>query len=101
MHVLALDSCLGALSVAVGWHRQGEWQTQAAFERRTGGHAERLMPMIAEVLGEAGVGFSAIDRIAVTVGPGSFTGVRRGGCAARRVAPACARPRLRAARRAR
>jgi len=92
MHVLALDSCLGALSVAVGWHRQGEWRTQAAFERRTGGHAERLMPMIAEVLGEAGVGFSAIDRIAVTVGPGSFTGVRVGVAAARGLALACARP---------
>jgi tRNA threonylcarbamoyl adenosine modification protein YeaZ len=92
MHVLAFDTCLGALSVAVGWHRQGEWQTKAAFERRAGGHAERLMPMIAEVLGEAGVGFSAIDRIAVTVGPGSFTGVRVGVAAARGLALASARP---------
>lgn len=42
------------------------------------GHQERLAPLIAEVMAEAGVGFDRIDRIGVTVGPGSFTGLRVG-----------------------
>lgn len=40
------------------------------------GHAERLAPMVVEVLGEAGVTPDDIDRIAVCTGPGSFTGLR-------------------------
>ncbi len=40
------------------------------------GHAERLMGLISAVLGEAGIAPAAIDRLAVTTGPGSFTGVR-------------------------
>jgi tRNA threonylcarbamoyladenosine biosynthesis protein TsaB len=46
------------------------------------GQAEALMPMIEEVLAEAGLPFAALDLIAVTVGPGSFTGVRIGLAAA-------------------
>lgn len=42
------------------------------------GHQERLAPLAAEVMAEAGVGFEAIDRVGVTVGPGSFTGLRVG-----------------------
>src|ERR1700680_5163969 len=85
-NILALDSSLGALSGAGASQRQGEWLTREAFEARTQGHAERLMPMVAEVMGEAGIAFSAIDCIAVTVGPGSFTGVRVGVAAARGLA---------------
>lgn len=40
------------------------------------GHAERLAPMVQEVLGEANVKPSAIERVAVCTGPGSFTGLR-------------------------
>ena len=40
------------------------------------GHAEALMPLIARVMKEAGIAFAALDRIAVTTGPGSFTGLR-------------------------
>ena len=40
------------------------------------GHAERLMPMIDMVMGEAGLAFGSLDRIAVTYGPGTFTGTR-------------------------
>ena len=42
------------------------------------GHQERLAPMLAEAMAEAGASFSELDRIGVTVGPGSFTGLRVG-----------------------
>lgn len=58
----------------------------ARFEIRNRGHAERLMPMIAEVLEEAGTRYQDITRLAVTVGPGSFTGVRVGLATARALA---------------
>ena len=47
------------------------------------GQAEALMPMIERVLGECGADYTILDRMAVTVGPGSFTGVRVGIAAAR------------------
>jgi tRNA threonylcarbamoyladenosine biosynthesis protein TsaB len=50
------------------------------------GHAEALMPLIARVMKESGVPFAALDRIAVTTGPGSFTGLRVGLSAARGIA---------------
>ena len=87
MNILAFDTCLGAVSVAVRWRGAGgEWLMRHAREVRERGHAERLMPMIAEVMEEAGLAFSDIGRIAVTVGPGTFTGVRVGVAAARGLA---------------
>ncbi len=47
------------------------------------GHAERLMAFVDAALENAGVELSAIERIAVTIGPGSFTGIRVGVAAAR------------------
>ncbi len=47
------------------------------------GHAERLMAFVDAALEAAGVDLSAIERIAVTIGPGSFTGIRVGVAAAR------------------
>jgi tRNA threonylcarbamoyladenosine biosynthesis protein TsaB len=71
--ILAVDTCLGACSVAL--LRDGEtlvhhWQ---AMER---GHAEALAPMVEEAL--HGHVVSSLDRLAVTVGPGTFTGQRVG-----------------------
>ena len=57
-------------------------------ERIHRGHAERLMPMVEAALGEARLAFDDLHRIAVTVGPGSFTGVRVGIAAARALAMA-------------
>jgi tRNA threonylcarbamoyladenosine biosynthesis protein TsaB len=57
--------------------RDGE--TLAAIsEPMTRGHQERLAPMVREMMTGAGLTFSMIDRIGVTVGPGSFTGLRVG-----------------------
>ncbi len=58
----------------------------------TRGHAEALLPMIDRVVRAAGGDFSSFDRLAVTIGPGHFTGLRIGLAAARGLALACARP---------
>ena len=64
-------------------------QESAAMVR---GHAEALMPLLARVMDHAALGFSSFDRIAVTVGPGSFTGLRVGIAAARGIALATGKP---------
>jgi tRNA threonylcarbamoyladenosine biosynthesis protein TsaB len=92
MNVLAFDTCFGALSVAVRWAASGDWHLCETYEERTSGHAERLFPVLAEVMGGAGLEFAAIDRIAVTLGPGTFTGARVGVSAARALALAMGRP---------
>ncbi len=56
------------------------------------GHAEALMPLIARVMDGAAVEFKELDRIAVTIGPGSFTGLRVGISAARGIALAAGKP---------
>jgi tRNA threonylcarbamoyladenosine biosynthesis protein TsaB len=86
MNILALDTCFSACSVAVG--KTGEGTGTAfyhEFELRQTGQAEVLMPMVERVMREAGQSFSALDRIAVTTGPGSFTGMRIGIAAARAI----------------
>lgn len=56
------------------------------------GQAEVLVPMILDVLDEAGCGFPAVDRFGVTMGPGAFTGLRIGLAVARGLALATGRP---------
>ena len=56
------------------------------------GHAEALMPLLARVMKASGVPFLALDRIAVTTGPGSFTGLRVGLSAARGIGLAANKP---------
>jgi tRNA threonylcarbamoyladenosine biosynthesis protein TsaB len=92
MNVLAFDSCLGAVSVAFRWRGPDGWLLREAWERRQAGHAERLVPMIAGIMEAAGSSFASLDRIAVTLGPGGFTGVRVGVSAARALALATAKP---------
>jgi tRNA threonylcarbamoyl adenosine modification protein YeaZ len=58
----------------------------------TRGHAEAVMPLIARVMHDAQIDFSDLHRIAVTVGPGSFTGLRVGISAARGIALAASKP---------
>ena len=49
------------------------------------GHAEALVPLIDRVVGAVEGGFPSLDRVAVTIGPGSFTGLRVGIAAARAI----------------
>ncbi len=84
MNILGLDTCFPALSVAVGVDAGGpRARIVSRTEPMATGHAERMMPLIAELIAEAGIGLDRIDRIAVTIGPGSFTGTRIGIAAAR------------------
>jgi tRNA threonylcarbamoyladenosine biosynthesis protein TsaB len=89
MIVLAVDTCLGACSVAL---IDGDEVLAARSEPMTRGHQERLAPMAAEVMAEAGLAFSRVDRIAATIGPGSFTGLRVGLAFAKGLAVALDRP---------
>jgi tRNA threonylcarbamoyladenosine biosynthesis protein TsaB len=84
MRTLAIDTCFAACSVAVSWS-DGTGQTVrvSRCERMEKGHAERLIPMIGEVMAGAPFGLDQIERIVVTEGPGTFTGVRIGIAAAR------------------
>jgi tRNA threonylcarbamoyl adenosine modification protein YeaZ len=91
LRVLAIDTALEACSAAVlDTDRTGGLTSRSVPMAR--GHAEALMPMIAEVMSAAEVEFTDLDRIAVTVGPGSFTGLRVGVAAARGIALAADKP---------
>ncbi len=84
-----MDTALGACSAAV-WSAKG--LRARSFETMARGQAERLVPMIGETMAAAGLGFEALDAFAVTVGPGTFTGIRIGLAAARALALARAVP---------
>lgn len=75
MIVLGLDTALGACQAAV---LEGSQVLAVLSEPMQRGHQERLAGMVGEVMNEAGVRFADLDRLGVTVGPGSFTGVRVG-----------------------
>lgn len=83
MKILAFDTALTACSAAVAVAGR---IVAGRSETRARGHAERIVPMIREVMDEAGIEIPALDLIAVTVGPGTFTGVRIGLAAARAMA---------------
>ena len=82
--ILAIDTCLGAVSAALCWQEAGgRRRTEHTFELCRGGHAERLLPMVGDLLAVAGLQARHVRRVAVTLGPGTFTGVRTGVAAAR------------------
>jgi tRNA threonylcarbamoyladenosine biosynthesis protein TsaB len=88
---LGLDSAGNACSAAI-------WRDGSVIARRFAamarGQAEALMPMVAAVMEEASLAMEALDLIAVTVGPGAFTGVRIGIAAARGLSLASGVPAL-------
>jgi tRNA threonylcarbamoyladenosine biosynthesis protein TsaB len=91
MLILAIDTALDACAAGVLDTGQNKLIAQESLAMKRG-HAEALMPLIARVMKESGVAFSALDRIAATTGPGSFTGLRVGLSAARGIALAAGKP---------
>jgi len=73
--LLAVDTALGACSAAVLDDDQVLAHQLVVMER---GHAEALAPMVQALMQHAGVRFAELDRLAVTTGPGTFTGQRVG-----------------------
>jgi tRNA threonylcarbamoyladenosine biosynthesis protein TsaB len=89
MMVLAIDTCLDACQAAL---LDGDRRLAILSETMTRGHQERLAPMVRDLMAKAGAPFAALDRIGVTVGPGSFTGLRVGLAFAKGLGLALARP---------
>jgi tRNA threonylcarbamoyladenosine biosynthesis protein TsaB len=92
MRILAFDTATRATAVALTDGR-------ATLERRDDPapgerprHATRLLPLVSELLSEAGIGWSQVDRIAVGLGPGTFTGLRIGVATAQALARAATIP---------
>ena len=82
MIILALDTSGVDCSAAI-YDSEADRLLASLTERLGKGHAERLPGMVEAVLSAAGLSLNAIQRIAVTIGPGSFTGIRTGVAAAR------------------
>jgi len=78
--LLALDAAGQACSAAL-W-LPGRGVVARRFERRQRGQSERLLPMVEAVMAEGGQRYAELGAIAVTLGPGGFTGVRIGLAAA-------------------
>src|SRR5688572_16401274 len=72
MKLLALDTASGQCSVAL----QLEEDVRIRATVTTRDHARLLLPMVDELLAEAGITLASLDGIAFGRGPGSFTGVR-------------------------
>ena len=84
MRILAIDTALSACAACVmdaGAPEPISYET-IVMER---GHAEALLPLVDRVVSKVEGGFSGLDRVAVTVGPGSYTGLRVGIAAARAI----------------
>jgi tRNA threonylcarbamoyladenosine biosynthesis protein TsaB len=75
LRLLAADTALGACSVAILEDDHVLTHRYAAMQR---GHAEALAPMVDDAMHQAGLTFAELDRLAVTTGPGTFTGQRVG-----------------------
>lgn len=85
MRILAIDTSCGAVSVGI-LDSGAEDAIARHSEKMERGHAEALAPLIERLMAEVEGGFASLDRIAVTVGPGSFTGIRIGLAIARAMA---------------
>ncbi len=86
MICLAIDTAGPVCAAALADSDAASPLLAAESDRIGRGHAERLMPMIGGLLAETGLGYPDLGLVAVTTGPGSFTGVRIGVSAARGLA---------------
>ena len=91
MPILAIDTALGCCAACVLDIDTGAVIAQRSLPMERG-HAEALMPLLSSVMADAGIGFSQLERICATTGPGSFTGLRVGLSAARGIALATGKP---------
>jgi tRNA threonylcarbamoyladenosine biosynthesis protein TsaB len=91
MLILAIDTALDACAAGILDTDAGKMIAHETLPMKRG-HAEALMPLIARVMKASGIAFASLDRIAVTTGPGSFTGLRVGLSAARGIALAAGKP---------
>ena len=91
MIILAIDTALDYCAAAVLDAGAQAMIAQETLEMKRG-HAEALMPLIARVMKASGRSYLDLDRIAVTTGPGSFTGLRVGISAARGIGLAANKP---------
>jgi tRNA threonylcarbamoyl adenosine modification protein YeaZ len=91
VRILAIDTALESCAACV---TSGSAAEPLALEAlpMSRGHAEALLPLLERVISRIDGGFESLDRIAVTVGPGSYTGLRVGLSAARAIGLATGKP---------
>jgi tRNA threonylcarbamoyladenosine biosynthesis protein TsaB len=87
--LLAIDTAAPRLQLALV---RADGSVETLVEEMEQGHAERILPAIGELLARNGIAYGDLQRIAVTTGPGSFTGLRIGLSAARGLALALGIP---------
>ncbi|MCX6135032.1 MAG: tRNA (adenosine(37)-N6)-threonylcarbamoyltransferase complex dimerization subunit type 1 TsaB [Ignavibacteriales bacterium] len=75
MNILGLETSTAVCSV--GLFREGQPGVEHSL-RESHIHSEKLLTLMQEVMKEAGIGMKELDAIAVSIGPGSFTGLRIG-----------------------
>jgi tRNA threonylcarbamoyladenosine biosynthesis protein TsaB len=91
LRILAIDTALGACAACIVQAGQTEpLAAEAILMER--GHAEALLPLVDRIVSGVEGGFGSLDRVAVTVGPGSYTGIRIGIAAARAIGLAAGIP---------
>ena len=90
MKILAIDTSQAAVSVCIMGDEGTLWASETASMLR--GHSEALLPLVERVSKAAGLSLMQVDRVAVVVGPGSFTGIRIGIAAGRAIGMAAGVP---------
>lgn len=88
MNLLAIETATETCSVALTVNGEVLERYQHAPRQ----HAELILPWVGQLMAEAGIGFSALDAIAFSRGPGSFTSLRIGIGVVQGLAWACDRP---------
>jgi tRNA threonylcarbamoyladenosine biosynthesis protein TsaB len=88
MKLLALDTATEACSAALSI----DGEVNETYEVIGRGHADRLLPMVDELLRKAGIAMTALDAIAFGCGPGGFTGLRIAAGTAQGLAAGIGRP---------
>jgi tRNA threonylcarbamoyladenosine biosynthesis protein TsaB len=91
LRVLAIDTALGACSACVLQAGEAEPRAREMILMQRG-HAEALLPLVDRIVAAVDGGFASLSRVAVTVGPGSYTGLRVGIAAARAIGLAAGIP---------